>query len=289
MFGVHVTKSSHVLDDKTEADTLSEAIARDADALDLKSVQVFTYGPRFLVANKIDFDEVKQVVAKRKLSLSIHSAYATVSIWKMFDKDIDDRKKDIAIFSSQMRSCEKIGAWGMVLHVTKIEPDVVARVMKKIMPIATKTGVKIVLEMVANKAHKTNTYETPEKINRVSELIGDGPWGWCIDTAHLWGAGVDVKSYSNMKEWLDKLKHKDRVVQIHLNGSSAILASGKDKHEIAFSPDDKIWYKVKPQDSGLKAIVEFAIERNIDVTLEINRGAEKYTRALLEILNNWVE
>ncbi len=288
MFGVHVTKSSHVLDDKTEADTLSEAIARDAGQLELKSVQVFTYGPRFLVPNKVDFDEVKKVVAERQLDISVHSAYATTGIWKIFDKSLDERKKAIAVFSSQMRSCEKIGAWGMVLHVTKVDPETVAKVMKKIMPVAVRTNVKIVLEMVANKAGAL-TYETPEKINHVTELIGDGPWGWCIDTAHLWGAGVDVKKYASMAGWLERLQHKDRVLQIHLNGSSAARASGKDKHEIAFSPDDLIWYKVKPEESGLKAIVEFALERHLTVTLEVNRGAEKYTRALLAILNGWAE
>lgn len=281
MIGVHVTKSSHVLDDKTEAASMSEALERDVTSLELESAQIFTYGPRFIVANKIDFDEVKQFA--QNIRLSVHSAYATTGIWKLFDKELDERKKLIAVFNSQMRSCEKVGAWGMVLHVVKVAPETVAKVMKKLLPIADKTGIKIVLEMVANKACAL-TYETPEKIDNVTHLIGDGAWGWCIDTAHLWGAGVDIRKYADMKNWLDRIVNKKRILQIHLNGSSADRGSGKDKHEIAFGPDDKIWYKIQPKDSGLLAIVEFAVEHNLDITLEINRGKEKYTRELIAII-----
>lgn len=277
LLGVHVTKSSHVLDDKTNAKDLSDAIKRDVEKLGLNAVQVFTYGPQYVVPNKINFEEVKKVT--HDLDLTVHSAYATTGIWKVSTENHTDAdsKKKLDIFKMQLLSCMKIGAWGMVLHVTKQYPDILADTMTLLKPLSKKSGIKVILEMVANKADPDKTYETPEKIDNLTTLIGPKEqwWGWTIDTAHLWGAGVDIKSYASMKGWLNRLTYKKKIVQFHLNGSSANCGSGKDKHEIAFSPDDKIWYGVKPEDSGVRAVVEFALENSITIICEINRGTEK--------------
>lgn len=284
--GVHVTKSSHVLDNKTSAKSMSAAILRDTEALPINAVQIFTYGPQYLVPNKIDYEEV--VACTKDLDVTVHSAYTTTGIWKVTpeNKSDDSSKKKLDLFKAQMLSTKKVGAWGMVLHVTKEYPDNLAKTMSVLKHIAKKAGVKIILEMVALKADANRTYETPEKIDNLTTMIGasESWWGWCIDTAHIWGAGIDIKSYESMKEWLDALTYKKKIVQFHLNGSSANCGSGKDKHEIAFSADDKIWHKVKPEKSGLRAIVEYAVKYNITIICEINRGAESDTKKCLDTI-----
>lgn len=284
--GVHVTKASHVLDDKTNAKSMSAAIMRDTSALPINAIQIFTYGPQYLVPNKIDFEEV--VECTKDLDVTVHSAYMTTGIWKVTseNKNDADSKKKIDLFKAQMLSTKKVGAWGMVLHVNKEYPDNLAKTMKVLKPIAQKAGVKIILEMVAVKADANRTYETPEKIDNLTTMIGanESWWGWCVDTAHLWGAGVDIRSYDSMKTWLDSLTYKKKIVQFHLNGSSANRGSGKDKHEIAFSSDDKIWHGVKPEKSGLHAVVEFAIKHNITIICEINRGLESDVKKSLKTI-----
>lgn len=284
--GVHVTKSSHVLDDKTNAKSMSAAILRDTSALPINAVQIFTYGPQYLVPNKIDYDEV--VENTKDLDVTVHSAYMTTGIWKVNPENQQEAesKKKIDLFKAQMLSTKKVGAWGMVLHVNKEYPDNLASTMTVLKPIARKAGVKIILEMVAVKADANRTYETPEKIDNLTTLIGptESWWGWCVDTAHLWGAGVDIRSYESMKKWLDAITYKKKIVQFHLNGSSANCGSGKDKHEIAFSADDKIWYKVKPEKSGLRAVVEYALQHDVTIICEINRGAEADTKTTLNTI-----
>lgn len=281
--GVHVTKSSHVLDDKTNAKSMSAAILRDVGALPINAVQIFTYGPQYMVPNKIDYEEVVEVT--QDLDVTVHSAYMTTGIWKVNhdNRDDADSKKKLDLFKAQMLSCKKVGAWGMVLHVNKEYPDNLTNTMKVLKPLARKTGIKIVLEMVAIKADADRTYETPEKIDNLTTMIGSNEtwWGWCVDTAHLWGAGVDIRSYESMKIWLDTLIYKKKIVQFHLNGSSANLGSGKDKHEIAFTAADKIWYKVKPERSGLRAVVEFALKHDVTIICEINRGVESDVKKCL--------
>lgn len=284
MLGVHVTKDSKVLDDKTVAKDLSIAIKRDTDKLKINCAQIFTHGPRFMVENKIDFNAVK--TATKDIDLSVHSAYPTTSIWKYTDGKSDADKKRLDAVKLQLLSCVKVGAWGLVLHINKVFPDVAATAIHALRDIVKKSKVKLILEMVASKADPNKTYETPEKIDNLTTLIGADEtwWGWCVDTAHLWGAGVDIKSYTSMKNWLDRLTFKKRIVMFHLNGSSAALGSGKDKHEIAFSSDDLIWNGVKPEDSGVRAIIEFAEERSIPVICEINRGTEENVKKSLKTI-----
>jgi endonuclease IV len=284
MLGVHVAKDSHILDDKTAARDLSDAIERDLSAFNLNCAQIFTHGPRFIVQNKINYEEVKKVT--HDIDLSVHSAYPTTGIWKYTDGKSAQDKTRLGALKYQLLACEKIDAWGLVLHINKIYPDEAAHVMSKIKNVVKKTKVKLILEMVASKSDADKTYETPEKIDNLTTLIGatDNWWGWCVDTAHLWGAGVDIRSYNDMKDWLNRLAYKKKILMFHLNGSSAARGSGKDKHEIAFGPDDLIWKGVDPKHSGVRAIAEFAADRNIPIICEINRGAEKDVKKSLNAI-----
>lgn len=278
--GVHVTKISKVLDDKKAADTLYAAINRDIDELELNAVQIFTHGPRNSRANNIDYKQIEETCSD--LDLSVHSSYGSVSIWKITpaNKTTTSSVKTMKLIIDQLKACEKIGAWGLVIHVNKQLPRQVAYVMSLLKKYAKGTGVKIILEMVSSKTDGNKTYESPDKINNLTELIGVGEswWCWCVDTAHLWGAGVDIQSYDNMKRWLDDIKYPDKVEMFHLNGSSAVMGSGKDKHEILFSVDDKIWHNINEDDSGAKAVIEFAYNYGSVVICEINRGTETHVK-----------
>ncbi len=290
MLGVHVSKESHVLDDKTVAKDLSVAVTRDVEALKLNCAQIFTFGPRFIVANKIDFEAL--VDATKDIDLSVHSAYATTSIWKVnkSNKTTDDSKKRLLNIKAQLLSCVKANAWGIVLHINRISPSEAKETMSILKPIVKKTTTMLILEMVSSKSHPEKTYETPEKIDNLTTLIGPNEtwWGWCVDTAHLWGAGVDIASYENMKAWLDSLTYKKKVVMFHLNGSSAVRGSGADKHEAAFSPSDLIWKDKDPKKSGVRAIMEFASIYKIPVICEINRGSEADIRKSIATIKSLI-
>lgn len=287
ILGVHVAKVSKVIDNKSVADDLSTAINRDLNKLGLNAAQIFTYGPRFMVKNKVNYTKVNNVC--RDVDLTVHSAYSTVSIWKVNEdnKKTVASKKAITSIYEQLKSCKHTGAWGLVLHITKQYADNVAETMHIIKPYAKKTGVKIILEMVSSKADN-KTYETPEKIDNLTTLIGSTEqwWGWCVDTAHLWGAGINISSYADMSVWLKRLTYKKKILMIHLNGSSAVRGSGKDKHEIAFSSYDNIWHGIKPINSGLKAITEFAVKYCCTIICEINRGTEAEVVKCLNIIKN---
>lgn len=276
LLGVHVATVSKVLDVKKPS-KLPQAIKRDLDFHGLNCAQIFTHGPRVTKANAINTTAIKK--ATMDIDLSVHSTYASVGIWNVDEDNCTSNKSKaiIAHIADQLKACRAVRAWGLVLHISKHYADEVAYGMKLLKPYAVKLGVKILLEMVASKADDNLTYETPEKIDNLTTLIGpkENWWGWCVDTAHLWGAGVNIKSYSTMNNWLSRLVYKKKILMFHLNGSSAKLGSGHDKHEIPFTSSDVMWYGVTPKDSGLRAVVQFAFKHSLTVICEINRGSQQ--------------
>jgi deoxyribonuclease-4 len=62
----------------------------------------------------------------------------------------------------------------------------------------------------------------------------EGRIGFCLDTAHLWGAGYDIADPAVMDAVLatfDRLIGLDRLAMIHLNDTSSALGSRHDRHE----------------------------------------------------------
>jgi deoxyribonuclease-4 len=57
---------------------------------------------------------------------------------------------------------------------------------------------------------------------------------FCLDTAHLWGAGYDISTPDGATEVLDRfdqLVGLDRLALVHLNDSRSELGSRNDRHE----------------------------------------------------------
>ncbi len=57
---------------------------------------------------------------------------------------------------------------------------------------------------------------------------------FCLDTAHLWGAGYDVSTAEGavaVIDRFDELIGLDRLPMVHLNDSRSLLGSRTDRHE----------------------------------------------------------
>jgi deoxyribonuclease-4 len=58
--------------------------------------------------------------------------------------------------------------------------------------------------------------------------------GFCLDTAHLWGAGYDISDEAGVDRLVrrvDGLLGLDQVVMLHLNDSRTVVGSQRDRHE----------------------------------------------------------
>lgn len=102
-----------------------------------------------------------------------------------------------------------------------------------------------------------------EELEEILGIIDNKEIGVCIDTAHLFGAGYDVrdeKSLSDTIEQIDKCFGLDKVRLLHGNDSKAELGERKDRHELIG--------KGKIGVNGFKAIVNDLRLKHLDIIVE---------------------
>lgn len=261
MYGVHIHKYNSKKENKEKIinGNLEKSLLHATKKW--TCAQIFTHGPRTMNINEFDEKMIKHVATM--IPIYSHASYLTHP-WKS-DKSHKHLK-------DQLNLCKKMGLKGLVVHLPKDKPDVVVQAMK----IINDKDIPLILEMTSVSPN-ANTYETPEKLNYlINELdrIGNINYGICIDTSHVWAAGQDMKYYNDVKKWLNKIT-SNRITLFHLNGTTIPLGGHKDVHSVPFSSDDLIWGDVKYNDSGFKAIQEFAYIHNIPIIMEVKGNTDK--------------
>jgi len=337
MLGVHVAKTSKVLQTRprkakavgnakvaTQAAanakakavprgrvrrTMLAALEHDVAELKLTAVQIYTHGPRSYRANRMNHELIRQFLEKENVAMAVHGSYLTAGLWNVDADNFREAKRRAAVahLKDQLETCEKIGAMGLVVHLPRkpVETVIEALQVPSVKSVLDECKVPILLEMVPVKdgSNSDKAYVTPDQINCLVDsldFLDASTWGICVDTAHLWGAGVDVTKAAQTREWLANIEHPEMIKLMHLNGSAkATWDSGRDEHYIAFGPDDDIWgaygspprtpkakAKAKAKKSGVAPIIEFCVGRKIPVICEINRGLEADVRASLAIIDS---
>ena len=98
----------------------------------------------------------------------------------------------------------------------------------------TPDGVQLVLENAAGGGDSLGS--SIEELARILDRVtgGGDRLAFCLDTAHLWGAGYDLSSGEGATAVLDRfdaLIGLQRLALIHLNDSRSRLGSRSDRHE----------------------------------------------------------
>jgi deoxyribonuclease IV len=95
-------------------------------------------------------------------------------------------------------------------------------------------GVRLVLENSSGGGDMLGS--SIEELAQILEAVGTDSdlLAFCLDTAHLWGAGYDVSSVEGARAVLDRfgeLIGLDRLPLVHLNDSRSERGSRADRHE----------------------------------------------------------
>ncbi len=73
------------------------------------------------------------------------------------------------------------------------------------------------------------------ELGRIIDAAGGHPrLGVCLDTAHIFESGVDLRTPEGMAETLARVDAgcgRERLVALHLNDSKTPLGSNRDRHE----------------------------------------------------------
>ncbi len=93
-------------------------------------------------------------------------------------------------------------------------------------------GLRILIENTAGMG--TAVGSRLEEVGDILNRLGAVPAGACLDTAHLFAAGYDVKSESGLASTIEVIEQTiglDRVPVFHVNDSKISLGGRVDRHE----------------------------------------------------------
>jgi deoxyribonuclease-4 len=201
----------------------------EARRIGCQAAQIFVKNPRSW-AEKHCSD--KEIEAFGRLS-----AYLPVVAHLSYLPNIaksDEEPMNLKGFLHEARIASELGISRMVVHCGSREDtsngvDVAAMSVSEVL---LATPIKVLLENSAGQGRALG--RSVDELSRIFEAVGDRERvGFCLDTAHLFEAGYDVRRRSTWKDIIEELGSRCGPASIsffHLNDSKTPLGSGVDRH-----------------------------------------------------------
>ena len=214
-YGLHVTKPTHILPDTP-----------------LTALAFFLGNPR---GWKMKGYEGAQAVRMRKTlaecknlspqQIAIHGCY----LINLASEKPEVVEKGRVRILEELKQCEDLGLLYYVLHpgVCKDHVNGLRQFVAELDTALSQTSTVMVL--VENMTGTNKLCETWDEIRYVLDHTQHpGRVGVCLDTAHCWGAGMNMMTLLDDFDQTVGLQH---LKAIHLNDSKAIHGSHRDLHE----------------------------------------------------------
>lgn len=245
---------------------LAKAVSRGED-LGCSSIQIFNQSPRAWKPSSYsqdDFAEFREAMADSGVqSVIIHAIY----LINPATPDEELRAKSLASLTHALRVGDAIGATGVVLH-----PG--ARKDAELVPALARAGqligdaiadserCPVLIEQMAG--HKGILGLDFEEIEALTEAAGNvDRVGVCLDSCHLFAAGVDIRTAEGITAMVDEIEEKlglDRLKALHINDSATEFGSRRDRHadlgQGEIGGDALALFLSEPRFEGLTATLE---------------------------------
>jgi deoxyribonuclease-4 len=227
--GVHVSISGKIY----------ESIDR-ASVLGCTAMQIFSRNPRQWRQHEIEKEDVREFIRRRKASaikvVAVHVPYL-INLATSYDVLY---QRSIEAYIQDIRETAALGAEYLVTHMGSFKnstADVGLKQYIRALDIIFKETkglkVKLLLENTAGSGNWLGA--TFDHHKSVFDGVRDNSrLGVCLDTAHVFGAGCDIRRADLFDALLDEIGAevgKKAVKVIHLNDSKAELGSLADRHE----------------------------------------------------------
>ncbi len=174
--------------------------------------------------------------------LAIHASY----LINLPGPEPDLAARSISLLAAEMASAPAFGARFVNVHIgshrdTSVSAGI-ARLADAVVAVLAAgdggaDGPVLVLENSAGGGFGLGTDAV--ELGAIAESLAvrgvpDDRVGFCLDTAHAWGAGADLATVESVDAFLDELDSRvglERVAMVHLNDSRAERGSLLDRHE----------------------------------------------------------
>lgn len=166
--------------------------------------------------------------------LVIHTAY----LINMATPKEDVFEKSVKLMGETLRQASYYRAPYVVVHTGSHGGDGLQKGMARIkealeqLEPAWPEGVKLLLENTAGEGNNLGG-----KLGEIGSILQENshlPLGFCLDTAHAWGAGYDFSSDEGVSQIMAEIENEvgfDNLQVIHANDTFVEKGSRKDRHE----------------------------------------------------------
>jgi deoxyribonuclease-4 len=241
--------------------------------------------------------EIKEYLRATGIYLSIHAIY--LLNFCSFPPSSQRIKYAHANLIYDLELAENIGAETVVLHLgykkNLTEEEAYDNMAENIIYILRKTNitapsVSLSLETPAGQGtqiattieefsklmnlikYKLKELLSKKKISKTEYLLCDKRLKICVDTAHIFSSGYDIRNPESFKNYFKSISKKfgpRRISLIHLNDSKKPLNSRKDQHE---GITDGTIFSTPKSKLSLKYLMKWSIKNKIPVVLETHKA-----------------
>ncbi len=209
-----------------------------AHSLGADTIQIFSRNPRGWRARPLEAEEVEQFKRVRAETcigpVAIHANY----LINLSAADEAIREKSVASFREEVERGLKLGADFLVVHPGSArgacEEDAIRTCAESIRAACeglALAGFRILIENTAGQGECIG--HRFEHLREIKGLCGELNLGVCLDTAHAFTAGYDIRDEDGLEAALDSLESNvglRNVLAIHFNDSRAEYNSRVDRH-----------------------------------------------------------
>ena len=206
-----------------------------AGNLGCTAMQILGGNPRGWKPLKVlarDIEEFRKIKQKSSVTtVAMHAIYLinpAAMVTTIHEKSIGKLKIEVSLAAG-------LGGDFYVVHMFRPGPPAEARLERFAAALdeacSIPAGPKILIESTAGEGPGQAFQSIARLICRVQKPKRIGV---CLDTAHLFGAGFNLRSRTGIEQTLDEIEGAlgpDRVGLIHVNDSKAGLGSHQDRHE----------------------------------------------------------
>lgn len=235
---------------------------RAAD-LGCEVLQMFTRSPRGGAAPVITPEIAKQFKEEMKTNgqgaCFIHTPYYI----NFASSDNKNRDASIRIVREELERGSLIGAQYIMTHLGSSKDNeregclkLVGLAVKEILK-DYKGSTELLLEISAGSGNAIG--HTFEELQKIRDYSGHDV-GVCIDTAHLFGSGYDIRDKAGVAQTMKTIKDtvgKKTIKLIHANDSKVDLASRVDRHDhIGIGKIGRLGFELLMAEFNLDLILE---------------------------------
>ena len=213
------------------AGAIEEATSRDADCL-----QVFISNPRAWAAPRYDDAEAERFRAALAASglrpCVAHLSYVgNVASW-----DVTTLRRTRDLLTETVRACDALGVDLLVVHTGAGGPQERGAALRTAaesfrLAVQDADGVRVLAELMAGTSGAVASL--PREAEELFGEVGDDRLGLCLDTAHLFAAGIALDEPAGVAALSDELRGRalaSKLALVHANDSVFQRGARRDRH-----------------------------------------------------------